>query len=428
MDPFVYRNGELHCERAPVSDIAGSFGTPAYIYSASGVLAAYRQAQQAFPGALICFSIKSNGSAAILRLLADEGAGFDVVSGGELASAIAAGGAAQRIVFAGVGKTDEEIQQALDAEILAFNVESLDELRNIDQIAREMQKRAPVCFRINPDVEPHTHAHLTTGRRGTKFGLDLEVAIDALDELRRLHGIRLVGVQMHIGSQILSPRPYVQAIPKLRQFVSAARGKGFEPRYFNIGGGFGIDYTGEGAPSFADFARAILPELEDLDCRVLLEPGRAIVGNNGILLTRVLYVDRAGEKRFVICDAAMNDLIRPVLYGAYHRIWPGSAQAESPSENDEPAEIVGPICEPGDFFAHDRRLPPVSRGDLLAIFTAGAYGFSMASNYNSRPRPCEVLVRESTVSLIRRRETLEDITQGEAAPEDLLHAHRPAES
>lgn len=348
MQPFSYIDGQLHCEEVPAETIARDVGTPAYVYSASGIVEQYQTARKAFPDALICFSVKSNTNGAVLRLLAQQGSGFDVVSKGELARVIAAGGQAEKTVFAGVGKSDDEIRYALDAGILTFNVESLEELWNIGRIARETGKEALICFRINPDVETGTHSHISTGKRGVKFGMDIDHAISALDELKQHAGLRLVGVHMHIGSQILSPEPYVNAIRKVGAFIPAARDKRFELKYFNIGGGFGIDYTGQGAPSLQNFADAILPEVAKFDCRLILEPGRAIVGNNGVLLTRVLYVDRSGGKNFIICDAGMNDLIRPVLYDAYHKIWPVTAEREEPSEDDSPVDVVGPVCETAD--------------------------------------------------------------------------------
>lgn len=419
MQPFSYIDGRLHCEEVPAESIARDVGTPAYVYSASGIVEQYQSACEAFPGALICFSVKSNANGALLRLLAQQGSGFDVVSQGELARALAAGGQAEKTVFAGVGKSDEEIRYALEAAILTFNVESLEELANIGRIAQEMGTKAPVCLRINPDVETDTHSHISTGTRGVKFGMDMEQALSALDDLKRHAGLRLVGMHMHIGSQILSPEPYVNAVRKVGEFIPAAAEKGFQLEYFNIGGGFGIDYTGDGAPSFQDFADAILPEVSKFRLKLIMEPGRSLVGNNGVLLTRVLYVDRSGGKNFIICDAGMNDLIRPVLYDAYHRIWPVAAERQDSSEDDILADVVGPICEPGDFFARDRKLPPVKRGDVLAIFGAGAYSFAMASNYNSRPRPCEVLVRCHTYSVVRKRETIEDLMQGEVTPDEL---------
>jgi len=413
MRPFSYINGQLYCEEVPAETIARDVGTPAYVYSASGILQQYRNARNAFPDALICFSVKANSNGALLRLLAQEGSGFDVVSQGELARVIAAGGSAEKTVFAGVGKSDKEIRYALDAGILTFNVESLEELWNIGRIAQEIGTKAPVCLRINPDVDAGAHSHISTGKHGVKFGMDLEQALSALDELPRHPGLRLAGVHMHLGSQILSTEPYVSAIREVGRLVPVAAEKGFELEYFNIGGGYGIDYTGDGAPSFQDFADAIRPEVARFGLKLIVEPGRSIVGNNGILLTQVLYVDRSGGRSFVICDAGMNDLIRPVLYDAYHRIWPTTADHERPSEDDAPVDVVGPVCETGDFFAHDRKLPPVNRDDILAIFGAGAYSFAMSSNYNSRPRPCEVLANCHTYALVRKREALEDLTRGE---------------
>jgi len=416
VDHFAYRRGELHCEDVSVADIAAEVGTPLFVYSRATVLHHYRVLAEAYAAVepLICYSVKANPNVGVLRLLVEAGAGFDVASGGELHRALTAGGRPERIVFAGVGKTDAEMEQALQAGILMFDVESEPELEALAAVAERVGTEARVALRVNPDVEPHTHTYITTGKRGTKFGLDLDAAGRLVRDWPAGGRVRLVGVHMHIGSQITEVAPYVEALTKVGAFVEEAAAAGHCIDYINLGGGFGIFYRDHEAPPAEAFAEALVPILRRIGRRPIMEPGRFIVGNAGVLLSRVTFVKQAGPRRFVIVDAGMNDLIRPTLYGAYHKVWPVRAEAGPPDEgvaapDTEVVDVVGPICESGDFFAKDRPLPPVSRGDLLSVFSAGAYGMAMASNYNARPRAAEVLVEGATWRLIRRRETYDDL-------------------
>jgi diaminopimelate decarboxylase len=426
MDDFDYRDGELFVEEVPVREIAERHGTPVYVYSAKTAREHLDRIREAFAAVdpLVCYSVKANGNLAVLRMLRERGSGFDVVSGGELTRALRAGADPATIVFAGVGKTAEEIRAALEAGILMFNVESEAELDAIEREAEALGRRAPVALRINPSVDPKTHRYIATGRPETKFGLDLERADRAAGSLVGRDHLELVGIHLHIGSQITDVAPYVEAMEKAVEFVRACRDRGLPVEWLNIGGGFGIFYRDEGeARSAAEFGEALVPVLERARVRVALEPGRFVIGNAGILLTRVLYRKQSGEKRFVIVDAGMNDLLRPSLYEAYHRVWPVMTEygarhgtpgtSEDSDRSDAPptvlSDVVGPICESGDFLAKDRQLPEVTEGDLLAVFSAGAYGFTMASNYNGRPRPPEVLVDGDEARLVRRRETMEDL-------------------
>jgi diaminopimelate decarboxylase len=430
MDYFSYRNGELHAEDVPVREIAEAHGTPAYVYSARTVLEHFRKLRDAFggPGALaeppvICYSIKANSSLSLLNLLRREGSGFDVVSAGELYRALKVGADPKQIVFAGVGKADDEIAYALDQGILLFNVESEEELANIDRIAGAKGRKAPVALRVNPDVDPQTHTYISTGKKETKFGVDLSRAKRIVGwAVKELRNVDLAGLHVHIGSQITKVDPYVETLQRVSAFLPECAAMGATIRTLDIGGGFGIWYKDKTARPAAEMARAMLPFLKQTGCRILLEPGRFIVGNAGILVTRVLYVKESGEKKFVICDAGMNDLIRPTLYSAYHRVWPvrteGGHTGAVPDEDlwtgpSAVTDLVGPICESGDFFAKERKLPPLKRGDLVAVFSAGAYGFVMASNYNSHPRPCEVMVAGKDARVVTARESMEDLVRQE---------------
>ena len=426
MDYFAYTNGDLWCERVRVSELADRFGTPLWVYSQRTVLHHFDQIRQAFAAVdpLICYSMKANGNLSVCRVLTEAGAGFDVVSGGELYRALKAGGVGPKIVFAGVGKSDEEIRAGLDVGVTMFNVESIEELENISRIADADGRTAPVALRINPDVDAHTHEKMTTGLYENKFGMDESSARQAMEMIRRLPGVDLVGVHMHIGSQITTVEPYGLAMEKAVAMVHAARDLGHDVRRLNVGGGFGIHYHGDEARHAADFAHVIVPFVQECGCRLTLEPGRFIVGNAGVLVGRVLYVKQGATKRFVIQDAAMTDLIRPTLYGAFHRVWPVSPGEQFlPAPKDDRTlpgtvrcDVVGPVCESGDFLAKDRALPPVRRGDLLATFSAGAYGMVMSSNYNARPRAAEVLVDGERFRCVRRRETYEDLIQPELGP------------
>ncbi len=418
---FQYRGGILHCEGVPVPELVKRFGTPLYVYSQSAFLDSLQALGTAFAevSPLVCYSVKACSNLGILQLMARHGSGFDVVSGGELARVIAAGGDPGRTVFAGVGKTDEEIAEAIAAGVLMFNVESEAELERISAVAQEVRATAPVALRVNPDVDPKTHRYISTGKAQSKFGLDIERAVRLAEHARTLKGVSLIGLHMHIGSQITTVDPYAGAVAKGVEMVERLRKLGCEIQWYNMGGGFGINYRGKEARAVAEFAQAMLPALRATGCRLALEPGRSIAGNAGVLVSRVIYTKQSGEKRFLIQDAAMNDLIRPALYEGFHRIWPVSVPAGVPTwpedaetaaiPGTEPWDVVGPVCESGDFLAKDRALPTLARGDLLATFSAGAYGMVMASNYNTRPRAAEILVDGETVRLIRRRETLEDL-------------------
>lgn len=419
MDAFQYRSGELHCERVALRRLAEQFGTPLYVYSQGHIVEQYRALDRAFGGLdhLVCFAMKANSNLAVLRALANAGAGFDIVSGGELHRVAQAGGDPTKCVFAGVGKTADEIEYALKLGVYSFNVESEPELRAISRVARRLGRSAPVALRVNPGVDPHTHHYISTGKHESKFGVSIKRALDVYREANQLPGIEIRGVQMHIGSQITSTKPFVEAIRKMVPLVEQVRA--LAPgtlRFFDIGGGLGIRYRNEKPPTAAAFAKAVRPALKKLGLRILMEPGRFIAGNGGLLLTRVIYVKRTPVKQFVITDAAMNDLIRPALYGSYHEIVPVARSTRKTMV----ADVVGPVCESGDFFAQDRKIPVVKEDDLLAVLSAGAYGMVMASNYNARPRPAEVLVNGARFELVRRRETMKDLLVGETVPQWLL--------
>jgi diaminopimelate decarboxylase len=414
MGHFTYRAGVLHCDGVALSAIADAVGTPAFVYSKTALLenyAAYDRAFESVPH-IVCYAIKANSNLGVLATLARAGAGADIVSGGELYRAQRAGFPPGRIIFAGVGKTREEMREALKAEILLFNVESASELRVLNEVAQALGTRAPVALRVNPDVDPETHPYIATGMRTAKFGIPITEAIDVYDDAARLPGLAVTGVQMHIGSQLLKTAPVSDSIDRVSELVTALRQRGIEIRIVDVGGGLGIRYKDETVPSHDDYARVLLPSLRALGVTALLEPGRSMVGNAGVLITRVLYRKENSHKRFVIVDAAMNDLIRPALYGAHHDIWP----IREPRRGAETVDVVGPICESGDFLAKDRELPRVEEDELLAIMSAGAYGFSQASNYNSRPRAVEVLVDGRAYTVVRRRETYEDLVAGESIP------------
>jgi diaminopimelate decarboxylase len=420
MEPFHYEAGQLHCEDIPVAELAARFGTPLYICSASAFVGALKSLQGAFAQVdpLVCYSVKACSNLGILKLMAENGSGFDVVSGGELRRVVEAGGDPGKTAFAGVGKTDEEIRYGLDCGVLTFNVESEAELDRIADVAAEMGKTAPVAFRVNPDVDPKTHRYISTGKKESKFGMDIERSLRLAERARDIPSLSMIGLHMHIGSQITTTDPYASAVGKGVEIIAQLRKMGHPIRLYNMGGGFGISYKGHEARAVAEFAQAMLPALSASGCRLVLEPGRSIAGNAGLLVSRVIYTKRSGEKRFLIQDAAMNDLIRPALYESFHRIWPVRVPVGLPAPPEdfeaaipgtEPWDVVGPVCESGDFLAKDRPLPELDRGDLLAVFSAGAYGMVMASNYNTRPRAAEVLVEGSSARLVRRRETLDDL-------------------
>lgn len=419
MQDFSYRNDELYCEDVALSRIAKEVGSPCYVYSHASLLRQYRAYDRAFEGLphLIAFAMKSNSNLAILRAMAREGSGVDIVSGGELFRALRAGIPAQKMVFAGVGKGAEEIREALKADILMFNVESSAELHAINSVAAEMGVRARVALRINPDIDPKTHPYISTGLKKSKFGIAADRAVEEFRLARSLPNIEVVGVHKHIGSQLTEVTPFVEALKKILALVQDVRADGADIRYINIGGGLGITYSDETPPKPHDLATAIAPFVRDLKVTLIMEPGRNLVGNAGVLITRVLYEKQGEAKRFVIVDAAMNDLIRPSLYGAYHEIRPLRQQFVGGQRHN--VDVVGPVCESGDFLAKDRELPHVPAGELLAVMSAGAYGFVMSSNYNSRPRVPEVLVDGGSLHVIRARETYEDLIKGERIPDFL---------
>ncbi len=416
MDHFTYRNFDLCCEQVSLRSLAADVGTPAYVYSKAALLESYRAYDDAFAEVphVVCYSIKANANLGVLATLARAGAGADIVSGGELFRALRAGFPPSRIIFSGVGKTRDEMRDALEAEILMFNVESLSELRTLDEVARELGVRAPVALRVNPDVDPQTHPYIATGLKTSKFGIPFAQALEAYEEAASLKGVEVVGADMHIGSQLTKAAPFADAVARLASLVKALRERAIAIRTVDVGGGLGIRHREETPPTHREYAIALLPALRELGVTVLLEPGRSIVGNAGALLTRVLYRKDTGDKKFVVIDAAMNDLIRPPLYDSYHEVRPVSeARLGGPTEK---VDVVGPICESGDFLAKDRELARTEEGDLLAVMSAGAYGFAMASNYNTRPRAAEVLVDGNRYTIVRRRETYEDLVAGETTP------------
>ncbi len=421
---FHYRDGRLHCEGVDLEEVAEEHGTPLYVYTAGTILDHYQRLNHSLGGLphLICYAVKANSSRAILRLLHEQGAGFDIVSGGELFRVIAAGGDPARCTFAGVGKSREEIEYALEQRVFCFNIESEAELAYINRIARTKNLQAPIALRVNPDIDAATHKYVSTGRGENKFGIALEGIASVYESAAAMSNVRICGLQMHIGSQITEAKPFAAAIAKITPFVLELKER-HAIEFVSIGGGMGIVYRSSFASGQPDwwrvhqhpltideYAGAIVAPLRALRLRILLEPGRFLVGNAGVLLTRVRYVKEAEQKIFTIVDAGMNDLIRPALYQSYHEIVPVH---ESPSATRRPVDVVGPVCESGDFFAQDRALPEMKEGDLVAIMSAGAYGFVMASNYNSRPLPAEVLVRGDRFTLVRERQTYEDLVRGE---------------
>jgi len=462
---FRYRNGQLYCEDVDLARVADKSGTPLYVYSARTILDHYARLDAALTPLdhLICYAVKANSNRAILKLLAGEGAGFDIVSGGELYRVLGAGGDPAKCTFAGVGKSRQEIEYALEQRVYSFNVESEAELKYIDRIAGARSLRASIALRANPDVDPRTHDYISTGSHENKFGIALDHLAAVYERAAKMRNIDIVGVQMHIGSQITEAKPFADAIKKVAPLVRQLKSK-YGIKFFSIGGGLGIVYESsfesgakewwdsgtrlreatarqgskrKNALSIQQYVGAILPPLRELKLRILLEPGRLLVGNAGVLLTQVRYIKRTGQKKFAIVDAGMNDLIRPALYHSYHEIVPVEEPSRRAGVSDttvtgkstrlrlararresktEKIDIVGPVCESGDFFALDRQMPALHEGDLLAIMSAGAYGFVMASNYNSRPLPAEAFVRGDKFALIRHRQTNEDLIRGEIDP------------
>ena len=428
MDHFEYRDRTLYCEDVPVPELAAKYGTPLYVYSQATLLERLKEIQTAFAEAkpVICYSVKANGNLSVCRLMGEHGAGFDVTSQGEFQRALKAGPAGAKIVFAGVGKTDAEIEFALKNGVFLFDVESEQELLAIGEVAKRLGVKANVALRVNPDLPPKTHVKTDTSVKGVKFGLDIETIVDVAKSVVGHPGLAVVGLHMHLGSPILKAEPYRQGAEKGVNLIKQFRAQGHDIRYLNMGGGFGINYRKDEAKPARAFAEVILPAVKETGCHLILEPGRFIAGNAAILLSRVLFTKSTGGKHYVIQDAAMNDLIRPTLYGSFHRVWPVNPSPDVPvtpdvnGDPDDPQpfrdmpncfkqDVVGPVCESGDYLAKDRPLPAMTRGDLLAVFSAGAYGMAMASNYNSRVRAAEVLVTGRTHRLIRRRETFADL-------------------
>ncbi|RJQ53715.1 MAG: diaminopimelate decarboxylase [Nitrospiraceae bacterium] len=408
MHDFKYKNSELYVEGVPVRKITEKTGTPLYIYSYNTLVKHYRAFDKAFDGYphITCFALKANSNLAILKLLAQQGCGADVVSGGELFFALKAGIPAKKIVYAGVGKTEEEIAYALKSRILMFNVESSDELAVIDRVAGKLKVKAPVALRVNPDIKASTHPYISTGLKKHKFGIPIREALEYYSLASKLRNVRVIGIHKHIGSQITNVSPFVEAVKKVLSLAKGLRSAGLEIKHLDIGGGLGIPYNNEeGLPQPEDLAKAIIPLVKQYDFTLITEPGRSITGNAGILVTKVLYLKQQLKKNFVIVDAGMNDLIRPSLYDAYHHIQPVKKSSRAVMS----ADIVGPICESGDFFARDRKIIRPLHGDLLAIMSAGAYGFSMSSNYNGRKKAAEVLVKGEDFFVIRERETYKDL-------------------
>jgi diaminopimelate decarboxylase len=414
LDEFHYEGGGLCCEDVQLSEIARDAGTPTYVYSHAALERAYRELDEAFSGLdhLVCYAVKANGNLAVLRALASFGAGADIVSVGELYRAMRAGFDPKKVVFAGVGKTEDELMAGLGERILLFNVESASELEHLDRLAARHGKRARIALRVNPDVDAETHEHVATGRAFDKFGIPVDEALTLAERVGDYRSVDLLGVHQHIGSQITKLAPFTESVEKSAGLVEELKGRGFDIKYFNIGGGLGIRYKDEETPTPKELVDAVRPTLEATGTRILCEMGRYIAAAAGVLLTRVIYRKKSGEKDFLIADAGMNDLLRPSLYGAHHEV----RSVREDTQKVQNADLVGPVCESGDFLARDRELPDAGEEDLLALMCAGAYGFSMASNYNSRPRPAEVFVRGERWAVVREREGHADLVKGELVP------------
>ena len=405
MNAFVYRGGTLHAEAVPLSRIGAEIGTPCYVYSRAALTEAYRSFSSAFQACdhLVCYAVKANSNLAILDLFGRLGSGFDIVSGGELARVLAAGGDTGKVVFSGIGKSEPEIKTAIERGILCFNVESASELARIDRIAGELGVRAPLSLRVNPDVDAKTHPYIATGLKQNKFGIPYADAPALYEEARRLRNVRIEGIDCHIGSQLTDLEPVAEALAKIAQLADTLAARGIPIKHIDLGGGMGIRYGDEKPPTASEYASVVREALGDRQYKLLFEPGRLLTGNAGVLLTRIEYLKRGEDRNFAIVDAGMNDLIRPALYDAWHEILPVSEGAAS-----DIYDVVGPICETGDFLARGRRLGS-REGDLLAIMSAGAYGMSMASNYNTRPRAAEVMIDGDEVFVIREREDVHDL-------------------
>ncbi len=414
MHHFQYKNKQLCCESVPISRIAGEVGTPFYVYSHATLTRHYNAFYNAFEGMdrLICYSAKANSNKAILSIFAGMGSGLDIVSGGELYRGLNAGFSPDRVVYSGVGKTVDEIDYAISAGILMFNVESVNELELINERGRSLSKKVPVALRVNPDVDPKTHPYISTGLKKNKFGIEIDTALDAYKTANEMENIEIVGIDCHIGSQITQVKPFEDALASVKALEEKLRSLGIKIKYLDMGGGLGITYSDESPPHPDEYAKALEKSLKNSPLKLILEPGRVIVGNAGILVTRVLFRKTGQIKKFAIVDAGMNDLLRPTLYKAFHAIEPVGEIEGDPIK----ADVVGPICETGDFLAIDRYIPNFKNGDLLAVMSAGAYGFTMSSNYCSRPRAAEVMVKEDKYHVIRAREKYEDLIRGESLP------------
>ena len=428
MRHFSYRNGHLYCEEVSVEKIAREVGTPFYLYSHRTLLEDYRSFHSALGKIrhLVCYAFKANSNSTLCKILSDAGSGADVASLGELKQALELGFPGGKIIFNGNGKTIEEMELAIKSDILMFNVDSFEELMLLNRVAVRLGKKARIALRINPDIEPHTHPYIATGVRKGKFGFELARAVEGYKLAKRLGNLEICGIHMHIGSQITTIEPFITGVKKLITVSEKLKKTGINLDYVNVGGGLGITYWNERPPTPASYARALIPLIKKIGSRGIFEPGRVLVGDAGILVTQILHIKEMFSKKFVVVDAGMSDFIRPTLYNAYHEIKPvkleevakGRLQLERPSlwpagtRKVMVADVVGPICEAGDFFAKDRNLPKVSAGDLLTVFCAGAYGFTMSSNYNSRRRPAEILTRKERYSIIRERETYQDLVKG----------------
>ncbi len=413
MHHFNYQHGKMFCENVPLDKIAAEIGTPFYCYSNETLMRHYKVFDDAFADVdhLVCFAVKANSNLGLLRELVKAGAGCDIVSGGELFRALKAGCDPKKIVYAGVGKTEEEIEYALNSNVLMFNVESTQELFALDTVAGRLRKKAGVALRVNPDVDPMTHPYISTGLKKNKFGIAIEKALEEYKLAAGLKNIEVIGIHQHIGSQITQVTPFVDAVEKLLAFVDQLNEAGIKIKYIDIGGGLGIPYKDESPPAPVELAKEIVPMLKKHNCTIVFEPGRLIVGNAGVLVTKVLYTKRTEAKGFYIVDAGMNDLVRPTLYQAHQAIQPVLEEVSKRSKSE--VDVVGPICETGDFLAKDRILPEFKKGDLMAVMSAGAYGFTMSSNYNSRRRAAEVLVKGDRYHVVRDRETWDDLVRGE---------------
>ncbi len=411
MNHFQFKGTELYAEDVALKKIAAAVGTPFYAYSHATLVRHFKAFDDSFAGVAhtICYSVKANSTQSVLKTFINLGGGVDIVSGGELYRALAAGVDPGKVVYSGVGKMDHEIEYALNTGILMFNVESEQELTRISEIASRMGKNAGIAIRVNPDVDPGTHPYITTGLKNAKFGITIERAMAEYTRATSLPGISVIGIDMHIGSQLTKVNPFVDSIEKLKIMIAKLRGEGIDLKYFDCGGGLGIQYNDEEPPVPADYGKEIMAATKDLGMHLIFEPGRNIVGNAGILVSKCLYTKARDEKHFIMIDAGMNDLARPALYGSFHGVLP----VEKDQDGMIVADIVGPICESGDFLAKDREVPMFKQGDLMAFTSAGAYGFAMSSSYNSRPRVAEVMIKGDTFEVIRERETIEDLIKGE---------------